>query len=602
MGLWFIGSGGGAGATGPAGADGEFNYFGYASDAFGTDFSLTPAVNLKYISTLKSPIEILVPDVVDFTSGWFKYLGDDGLPGANGSPGADGPTGPTGPTGPQGLQGIPGDAGPQGLQGVTGLTGPTGPQGPSGTAGATGATGPQGPQGVAGAQGPAGATGATGATGAPGVTVHSMIAKQFYKFDTGVLDNRPGAGKSKINNTTVTSASLIFIDDVDNLGANQEGWIQTIRAGDRLVYRDITDTTTYIEVTFTDVATTRVDYWGVPITATGTKPADEEPCLVYFISKGAEKVLRLSGDFAFWNGTDLVDSNDVVISNPLTYATCEDKGTPATFSGKTAIVVNPGDNADGLPNSIYCNGSKWQYMGEGKIAQGCPMLKVTAPASTFVGTYTLANSSGNTSVTGAGAHGLTSAVSVSTTNPVYVRVLTGTNWTPGLYKLISITDAGSQLTIDHPYSASLGQPTFALVGASVEIIRLKVPSLTETGGAKLVATFDHTAVATASRTVEVKHTTNGGAANSGTTLLSLAETTNAPISKGEWGFRNRAATNVNRKLHSSGDIDGWGSVNSGSSGEGAIETNVVTNIVMSVIFAAANDSVNLETYALYNTL
>jgi len=602
MGLWFIGSGGGAGATGPAGADGDFTYLGYASDAVGTDFSLSPAVNLKYISILRSEVEIAAPDLADFVSGWYKYLGDDGAPGANGSPGATGPAGATGATGPQGPQGLDGPEGPQGPQGIQGLTGATGPQGPQGLTGPTGPTGPTGATGATGSQGPTGPTGATGATGADGVTIHSLIEKHFYKFDTGVLDNRPGAGKSKINNATVISANLIFIDDIDNNGLNQEGWIQSIRSGDKLVYRDITDTTTYMTVTFTGTATTRVDYWGVPITATGTKPADEEPCLVYFISKGAEKVLRLSGDFAFWNGTDLVDSNDVVISNPLTYATCEDKGTPATFSGKTAIVVNPGDNADGLPNSIYCNGSKWQYMGEGRIAQGCPMLKVTAPAATFIGTYTLANSSGNTSVTGAGAHGLTTAVSVSTTNPVYVRVLSGTNWTPGLYKLISITDAGSQLTIDHPYSASLGQPTFALVGASVEIIRLKIPSLSVTGGAKLVATFDHTAVATASRTVEVRHTTNGGAVDSGTTLFSLAETTNAPISKGEWGFRNRAATNVNRKLHSSGDVDGWGSVNTGSSGEGAIETNVVTNIVMSVIFAAANDSVNLETYALYNTL
>jgi hypothetical protein len=74
--------------------------------------------------------------------------GPAGPQGETGPPGATGPAGPQGETGPAGATG---PAGPQGETGPAGATGPAGPQGESGPAGATGPAGPQGESGPAGA-------------------------------------------------------------------------------------------------------------------------------------------------------------------------------------------------------------------------------------------------------------------------------------------------------------------------------------------------------------------------------------------------------------------------------------------------------------------
>lgn len=62
----------------------SYVYFGYASDATGANFSLTPAANLKFIQelTLRQPATTLT--VADFTGTWVKYIGDDGATGLDG--------------------------------------------------------------------------------------------------------------------------------------------------------------------------------------------------------------------------------------------------------------------------------------------------------------------------------------------------------------------------------------------------------------------------------------------------------------------------------------------------------------------------------------
>lgn len=76
--------------------------------------------------------------------------------------------------------------------------GSTGPTGPAGSAGATGATGP---------------TGATGQTGLPlGVRLSGTWA-----FDpTSQAASAPGVGLWRLNNATQTSATALYIDDLDS--------------------------------------------------------------------------------------------------------------------------------------------------------------------------------------------------------------------------------------------------------------------------------------------------------------------------------------------------------------------------------------------------
>lgn len=106
------------GPAGPTGADGDNIYVAYASDASGTDFSLTASSSLKYIAVKKTGTWIETPEASDFTGLWVKYIGDDGATGATGAAGADGAEGPQGPTGATGAQGPAGADGADGADGT----------------------------------------------------------------------------------------------------------------------------------------------------------------------------------------------------------------------------------------------------------------------------------------------------------------------------------------------------------------------------------------------------------------------------------------------------------------------------------------------------
>jgi hypothetical protein len=127
-----------------------------------------------------------------------------------------GPTGPQGDTGPTGATGDTGPTGPQGETGLTGDTGPTGPQGevgPTGPQGETGDTGPTGPQGEVG---PTGAQGQFG-----GITLD-------YTFSTNTAQTDPGAGTLKFNNSDITLADKLFIDDTDDNATDVQSFLRTI--------------------------------------------------------------------------------------------------------------------------------------------------------------------------------------------------------------------------------------------------------------------------------------------------------------------------------------------------------------------------------------
>ena len=84
--------------------------------------------------------------------------------------------------GNQGLQGLQGNQGVQGLQGMSN----------------------QGVQGLQGLQGRQGTQGLTGAFG--GATFE-------YTFSTNTVDSDPGAGTLKFDNSNLSSATLLYIDD-----------------------------------------------------------------------------------------------------------------------------------------------------------------------------------------------------------------------------------------------------------------------------------------------------------------------------------------------------------------------------------------------------
>jgi hypothetical protein len=90
---------------------------------------------------------------------------------------------------------------------------------PSGTQGVQGVQGTQGVQGIQGIQGPQGIQGTIGTTGIRGGVQ--------YTFGASTADSDPGAGNLRFNNATKASITFIYIDILDETGANMTNWYDT---------------------------------------------------------------------------------------------------------------------------------------------------------------------------------------------------------------------------------------------------------------------------------------------------------------------------------------------------------------------------------------
>jgi len=180
----------------------------------------TSNTNLQLKGSGSGYVEI--DDDIEFTSGIRDKDGDLGSSGqvlsstgtqVNWVAAQSGPTGPTGPTG---------------AQGAAGSTGAQGDDGSAGSTGAQGATGPTGAQGATGSTGAQGAAGSNGSTGAQGADGNFGGATFDYTFSTSTTDSDPGTGKLRFNNGTLSSATVMYIDDTDDGGTDIQAFLRTI--------------------------------------------------------------------------------------------------------------------------------------------------------------------------------------------------------------------------------------------------------------------------------------------------------------------------------------------------------------------------------------
>ena len=125
------------------------------------------------------------------------WQGTQGIIGSQGDYGFQGPAG----AGSQGIQGFQGDYGFQGMQGFPGPIGP------------------QGVQGTEGFQGGGGIQGITGGFG--GMTFD-------YTFSTSTASGDPGVGKIRLNAANPTSATSMFIDDLDDNFTDIQPFLRTV--------------------------------------------------------------------------------------------------------------------------------------------------------------------------------------------------------------------------------------------------------------------------------------------------------------------------------------------------------------------------------------
>lgn len=647
------------GEDGADGADGDFGYSAFASTDTGTGFSLTPSGSLKYRAEIRSPVEIIAPVLGDFAGAtWVKYIGEDGANGTNGTNGTSGTDGLDGSNGTDGKKGgydykfstsiVAGNpsAGFVRLDTVdTAFTAlrinqvtvlninqdlmlATRAAGDSVVIRSQSLTGTTFLQAIITSKptdaGSYWTLPVAYVAGAVPIVDEETIAIEFstqgqkagtrYDFDTGTTGTSLATGTFRINNANANASTALYVHETAFGGTSMVGWLDTIiKSGHIEIKANGNNQANIIKykisAAFTDVGT----YRSIPITylAGGNFTAGDQCVINYTPSPNVN-----------WDGTNLNDETGAPIDTPLAFNTFAAAltATAATYVGKTAQCLNPGNNVvvandrrtvRGRPALIFSNpdSGRWECAdGEMLLVRDAPAIvsgaiafDVTCPAATWVGTYTFATANGGleTKVTsaGAGAHGLS-----ATNLGAMIEVTAGTGWTPGLYKLTVIEAAGDELTIDHPYAGGLGQPTFTLInGSSAEIVlkRIKIPALSVDGGIRWNCTFDCTGVT--SKRPRVRYGAAGVAVASAVEYFNMTTDTAGNTETFNGGFDNRGVTDSQIAQHSFASSSGTGT-SANSPTVSTIESNVPTDFLITAHISLAGDMIQISRFAVWVTI
>lgn len=146
-------------------------------------------------------------------------------------------------------------------------SGATGPAGPTGPAGAVGATGPAGPTGaastVAGPTGPQGLTGADGPTGPQGVSGNIS-----YRYSTTTTNADPGSGYFRLNSTTSSAVTRIYISNLDLNGLSQTGWFDVFDDSTSTIkgYIQLVSSQGFRTYYVNGTVTANTGYYSIPVT------------------------------------------------------------------------------------------------------------------------------------------------------------------------------------------------------------------------------------------------------------------------------------------------------------------------------------------------
>jgi len=183
---------------------------------------------------------------------------------------------------------------------------------------------------------PTGATGATGATGPRGSDAGLALT-----FNTSTSDADPGAGKLALNNGTVSSASIAYIDDVDDNSVNISSFVQSwddvpnaTARGILLITKEGTPST-YAMFKISGAVTNASGYSKVPLThvvSNGTF-SNADGITVQFSYSGEDG----SGSMNTFTLSD--GSNTQTISDGNTLTVTSGQGIDATVSSTNTLTI-----------------------------------------------------------------------------------------------------------------------------------------------------------------------------------------------------------------------------------------------------------------------
>lgn len=304
----------------------------------------------------------------------------------------------------------------------------------------------------------------------------------------------------------------------------------------------------------------------------------------------------------YWDGTTLRNTAGDDIGGTPTAETWADLGSAVGKADLNSVVRNPGGNVLAtnrirpIPITAHSDNVSWRHLGGTyDLAVEAPYINMVAPAITFddgVGyTYATASAGARTRINGGGAHGLTVGNTTATGSKVYVDETSGANWVAGWYTVtaLDLDTTGTQVTIDHPFSASFGTLVLALAGADIVSYRIKLPALATIGGGVIIdESVKHVTIGGLKR-LSIYHGATGVAATSGVKYYEVGDSINQPLTRSPGiGFQNYAAANqIGFNLFSSATQSG--STTTGAEVLGTINTSVSTDLLFVIRLAQAND-------------
>lgn len=298
-----------------------------------------------------------------------------------------------------------------------------------------------------------------------------------------------------------------------------------------------------------------------------------------------------------------VGGTDLLASNVDTSADLAALNT-TTYDKQRVMVNNPGGQVGygfgtvaGIPAPAYCYNGAWHWENGiiilGIYAEG---LQLTAPAATFT-SPAVVNNAGlvklDTSTTSLGVHGLTAANALTGVFASKVRILSGTNWTPGDYDITAITldTTGTDFTINYPYSAGLGSPTLALAHATTEreIARLKVP-IPLTNRARILIDGGAKTPVAAAGAMRLKFYLGSTAEDYSTAGLisNFNYGTNVTIASFHTGVQLQNSKTVQRGIYQSTGSTGYGTTTTGDTANLTETMTSSTDIIVTALLETAD--------------
>ena len=202
-----------------------------------------------------------------------------------------------------------------------------------------------------GLKGDTGSTGATGSTGSTGSTGASGTNSQLsMTWSSSTSDADPGAGKIAFNNGTLSSVSILYVDDADDASADISGYVQSWDDVSNSTARGIVTITkegtasTYATFKVSGAVTDASGYTKVPVThvVSSGSFSNTDGVGVHFSYSGADGTGDMSNvvdDTSPQLGGNL-DTNSHNILFDDAHFIADDAGNEQIIFQKTASAVN----------------------------------------------------------------------------------------------------------------------------------------------------------------------------------------------------------------------------------------------------------------------